>query len=148
MEKDHTVTVRNLTSEDLAVFHVELCEVNWGVCVDGEPVACFQAEDDGDGWLRVHANVLRHRLHPRLTYAYAKTFSDQLLAYGAVGLICEIALRNRAAVWIARQAGYAEVSRNDEFITLVRYGQTQTETNADSIQSDEHVYRMETIEYA
>lgn len=112
--------VRNATHDECAAFGITPCEINWAVLVSDTIAAIYQAEDDGDGWLAVHANVKPRSLHPALTAAYARTFCDQLLAYGAAGLKAEIPLTNRAAQRMARKAGFEEVCRNDEWMTLKR----------------------------
>jgi hypothetical protein len=114
------IAVRQATPDEAALLTDLWCDVNWGVYYGGQLVALFQAEDDGDGWLNVHANVARRRLHPRLTYFYAKSFSDRLLELGAVGLKAEIKIANRAAIRIAKAAGYTEQTRNDEWVILTR----------------------------
>ena len=141
--------VRNLTPDEISEFSTTPCEVNWGVFLHGRPVACFQAEDDGDGWLAVHATVKRRSLHPSLTLAYAKTFCDQLLAYGAAGLKAEIPTNNRAAVRIARAGGLREVSRNESFITMVRYGKEETTgTETDALPVEYDVHGMGAVQYS
>jgi hypothetical protein len=55
-----------------------------------------------------------------LTYFYAKTFSDRLLELGAAGLKAEIKVKHRAAIRIAKAAGYTEQTRNDEWVVLTR----------------------------
>ncbi len=114
------IAVRQATPDEAARLTELWCDVNWGVYYGDELLALFQAEDDGDGWLNVHANVARHRLHPKLTYFYAKTFSDRLLELGAVGLKAEIKVNHRAAIRIAKAAGYTEQTRNDEWVVLTR----------------------------
>ena len=109
-----------VTPEEALKFTEHWCDVNWGVYWNGELLALFQAEDDGDGWLNVHAHVARRRLHPKVTHMYAKMFSDRLLELGAAGLKAEIKVQNRAAIRIAKAAGYAEQTRNDEWVTLTR----------------------------
>jgi RimJ/RimL family protein N-acetyltransferase len=51
---------------------------------------------------------------------FAKQFSDRLLELGARGLKAEIEIKNRAAIRIAKAAGYTEQARNDEWVTLTR----------------------------
>lgn len=149
MEEDHALEVRSLTPDEISEFSTTPCEVNWGVFLHGRPVACFQAEDDGDGWLAVHAFVKRRSLHPSLTLAYAKTFCDQLLAYGAAGLKAEIPTNNRAAVRIARAGGMREVSQNDDFITLVRYGKEETAgTKTDALPVEHDLHGMGAVQYS
>lgn len=116
-----SVTARVLTLEECEKFDAEPCPINWGIVCNGEPVACFQAEPEADGWLSVHANVKRRALHPAISAAYAKTFSEDLMRHGAVGLVAEIAINNRAAIRLAKAAGYKEVHRNESWMTLV-YG--------------------------
>jgi len=95
-------------------------EINWGVTWNDKIVALFQAQDDGDGWLAVHANVPRHTIHPTVTYLYARQFADRLLELGAVGLKAEIEVKNRAAIRVAKAAGFVEQTRNDEWVVLTR----------------------------
>ncbi len=142
MEKSDALTVRNLTPEEISDFGVEPCPINWGVISDNRVVACFQAEPaEVGGWLNVHANVHRKSLHPALTYAYAKTFSDQLIRYGAKGLMCEIPNKNRAAIRVAAAAGFLITSKNDEFTTLVRHGkQDESSSGAISTEYDEYLH--------
>lgn len=106
--------------EDVAEFNAPVRDVNWGIWHNDRLIALFQAEDDGDGYLAVHANVKRRSLHPVLAYAFAYTFSTDLLRQGAVGLKAEIDLRNKAAIRMAKKAGYTEVSRNDDWVILRR----------------------------
>lgn len=120
MEENYTLTVRNATHDECTAFGITPCDINWAVLLNETIAAIYQAEDDGDGWLAVHANVKPHTLHPVLTAAYARTFCDQLLAYGAAGLKAEIPIANRAAQRMARKAGFEEVCRNDEWVTLKR----------------------------
>ena len=141
MEENNALTVRNLTPDEISDFGIEPCPINWGVISDNRVLACFQAEPaDKDGWLNVHANVQRKSLHPALTYAYAKTFSDQLIDYGALGLTCEIPNKNRAAIRVAAAAGFLITSKNDEFTTLVRHGkQDKGSSGAISTEHDEYL---------
>lgn len=109
-------------------FGCQWMEVNWGVWYDDELAALFQAEALGNGWLNVHATVSRRKLHPQITKMYAKAFSDRLLELGATGLQAEIELKNRAAILMAKAAGYSETSRNDEWVLLTREPDGQEET--------------------
>jgi len=112
--------VRRATLEETLLFGADILDVNWGVFWDSELIALFQAEDDGDEWLNVHATVARRRLHPALTKMFAKQFSDRLLELGAVGLKAEIETSNRAAIRIAKAAEYTEQTRNDQWVVLTR----------------------------
>ena len=112
--------VRQATLEEVKSFAADFLDVNWGVFWEGAMVALFQAEDDGGGWLNVHATVPKRTLHPEVTKMYAKRFSDRLLELGAVGLKAEIDIKNRAAIRIAKAAGYTEQTRNDKWVVLTR----------------------------
>lgn len=143
------LTTGVLTPSDVQGFGLDVCEVNWGVFVNGSLVACFQAEEEPDGWLNVHANVKRRSLHPALTYGYARSFSDRLIELGAPGLRCEIKNNNRAAIRVAAAAGFHIDSRNDEFTTLVKYGkQDQSSSDAVPKHDNQHIHGMDAIEYA
>jgi len=111
---------KQATWGETLLFGADILDVNWGVFWNGDLVALFQAEDDGGGWLNVHASVLRRRLHPALTKMFAKQFSDRLLELGAVGLKAEIEISNRAAIRIAKAAEYTEQTRNDQWVVLTR----------------------------
>lgn len=111
---------KQATWGETLLFGADILDVNWGVFWNGDLVALFQAEDDGGGWLNVHASVLRRRLHPTLTKMFAKQFSDRLLELGAVGLKAEIKISNRAAIRIAKAAEYTEQTRNDQWVVLTR----------------------------
>jgi hypothetical protein len=124
---------RQATVEEVQVFGGEWTDVNWGIWYDGEMAALFQADNDGDGWLNVHAKVARRKLHPAVTKIYAKAFSDRLLELGAIGLKAEIEPRNRAAIQMAKAAGYREVNRNDEWVLLVREPDGKEETTATTV---------------
>lgn len=113
-------SARIATPDECAAFGIESLPINWAVVLRDEIAAIYQAENDGDGWLAVHAHVKPRTLHPLLSAAYAKTFSDQLLQHGASGLVAEIPPQHRAALRMARAAGFAEVCRNDEWVTLKR----------------------------
>lgn len=115
-----TITTGQATREQVEEMEIPWREINWVVMVNGAVAAIFQAEDDGDGCLAVHATVKRRTLHPKLTHAYAHLFSSDLLRLGARQLKAEISIKNRAAIRIARAAGFAEISRNDEWVTLER----------------------------
>jgi len=136
---------RQATSAECREFGVDVCDVNWGVWLNGKLVALFQAENDGEGWLVVHANVKPRALHPGVTQIYAAKFAKDLLDYGAAGLKAEIPVTNRAAIRLAKAAGFNEIHRNDEWVSLVRYGKEETATATDAVQSDEHLYRVETV---
>ena len=114
--------------QEVADFGATWTEINWGVWYDDELAALFQAEPLGNGWLNVHATVKRRTLHPEITKLHAKAFSNRLLELGATGLQAEIELKNRAAIRMAKAAGYSEISRNDEWVTLVRKPDGQEET--------------------
>lgn len=117
------LSVRNLTPEEVRTFgYEEPNQVNWGVCLDDEPVAYFSAEPEAEGRLEVHVTAKRHRLHPQVLKLYAKQFSDRLLALGARGLIAKIAPTNRASLWVAKAAGFQEQSRDKDIVILVKYG--------------------------
>lgn len=117
------LSVRNLTLEEIQGFGFEKPDdVNWGVCVDGVPVAYFSAESDGTGRLNVHVNVKRRSIHPLLVKAYAKTFCDQLLTLGATGLLCRIEQSNRAAIRIARAAGFTETGHEGSLKIMEHHG--------------------------
>lgn len=111
---------RQATIGEVLFFGASVLDVNWGVFWGGDLVALFQAEEDGDDWLNVHASVLRRRLHPALTKMFAKQFSDRLLELGAAGLKAEIEVKNRAAIRIAKAAEYREQTRNDQWVVLTR----------------------------
>ena len=113
---------RSLTPEEVDAFGADLCPVNWGVIWQGEILACFQAEpEDCESLvLNVHANVKRRALHPAVTAAYAKTFSDRLVELGASELMCRIKPENRAALRMAKAAGYRESGTEDGCIVLRR----------------------------
>jgi RimJ/RimL family protein N-acetyltransferase len=55
-----------------------------------------------------------------VTYLYARQFADRLLELGAVGLKAEIEVKNRAAIRVAKAAGFVEQTRNDEWVVLTR----------------------------
>jgi len=124
------LSVRDLTPAEVREFGYEWGNaVNWGVCLNGEPVAYFSAEPlDGDV-LEVHATAKRHRLHPAILREYAQKFSNRLLALGAPSLVAKIAPTNRASIWLAKAAGFTEQSRDNDFVVLVKYEQTKTSTN-------------------
>jgi len=124
------LSVRDLTPEEVREFgYQEVNSVNWGVCLNGEPVAYFSAEPlDGDV-LEVHATAKRRRLHPAILREYAQKFSDRLLALGATGLVAKIASTNRASLWLAKAAGFREQGVEGDFVVLVKYEQTETSTN-------------------
>lgn len=118
---------------EIEEFGGQTMDVNWGVWYDDELVALFQAEALGNGWLNVHATVTRRKLHPQVTKMYAKAFSDRLLELGATGLQAEIEPKNRAAILMAKAAGYEEAHRNDEWVLLTRKPDGQEETAATSV---------------
>jgi hypothetical protein len=127
------ITTGQVQQEDVEAFGLPWRDVNWGIWLGDRLAAVFQAEEDGDGCLAVHATVPRRTLHPRLTYAYAYLFASDLLRLGAKELKAEIAIRNRAAIRVARNAGFTEVSRNDEWVTLrrgVEHGKTKADPDA------------------
>lgn len=143
--------VRNLTPDEISEFSTTPCEVNWGVFLHGRPVACFQAEDDGDGWLLVHAHVHRHTLHPVLAAAYAKTFSDQLLQHGAAGLVADIKPNNRAAIRLAKSAGFRVARITEQFVTLVKTDERKKETTGtetDALPVEYDVHGMGAVQYS
>jgi hypothetical protein len=115
-----TFSTRVLLPSEVIKFGQPVYEINWGVTWNDKIVALFQAQDDGDGWLAVHANVPRHTIHPTVTYLYARQFADRLLELGAVGLKAEIEVKNRAAIRVAKAAGFVEQTRNDEWVVLTR----------------------------
>lgn len=121
---------RQAVPEEVRDFGADWTDINWGVWYHGELVALYQADEDGDGWLNVHATVLRRALHPAITKNYARIFSDRLLELGACGLKAEIAPWNRAAIRMAKAAGYREVSRNDEWVLLMREADGKETANA------------------
>ena len=121
------MTTRNATPEECAAFGVEVCPVNWAVEYQGQVAAIFRAEPEADGWLYVHADVKRHVLHPQVVYHFARIFSDRLLELGAVGLVAEIPAGNRAAVWVAKRAGFRVEHVNEEFTLLVKEHGRKTE---------------------
>lgn len=123
------LSVRNLTLEEIRAFGYDWANaVNWGVCLDGEPVAYFSAEPEEDGRLEVHVTALRHRLHPQVLKMCAKQLSNRLLALGANGLVAKIAPGNRASLSVAKAAGFVELSRDNETIVLVKHEQTEDAT--------------------
>lgn len=124
---------RQATPAEVRDFDADWTDINWGVWYNGELVALFQADEDGDGWLNVHATVARRTLHPTVSKAYAKTFSDRLLELGAYGLKAEIEPWNRAAILMAKAAGYREVNRNDEWVLLVRESDGKEETSTTTV---------------
>lgn len=120
------LSTRTLMPEEVAAFGVEAYELNWGVLLDGAPVACFRAEIDGTGGLWVHANVTRRTLTPKQTRAFAKAFCEQLLGYGYNQLRTQIDQRNRAALRLVRAIGFHEIDRTDKDIVL-HYGKRNQE---------------------
>jgi hypothetical protein len=114
------LTTRVVMPSEVIEFGQPVYEINWGVMLDSKIVALFQAQDDGDGWLAVHANVPRHTIHPKITHLYALQFADRLLELGAVGLKAEIEINNRAAIRVAKAAGFVEQTRNNEWVVLTR----------------------------
>ncbi|HYE59368.1 MAG TPA: hypothetical protein VD948_12725, partial [Rhodothermales bacterium] len=108
-----SLEARTLTPEEVAAFGREPLLFNWGVIYNGEPVACFQAEAERGGVLNVHATV-RRGLHPQVTRAYARRFSEELLCRGAASLICRIPRTNRAAIRMATAAGYVKEGADGE----------------------------------
>ena len=99
--------------------------IDWGICLNDEPVVYFSAEPEADGRLEVHVTAKRRRLHPQLIKLYARQFSNRLLALGANGLIAKIAPGNRASLSVAKAAGFVELSRDDETIVLVKNNETE-----------------------
>ena len=95
--------------------------INWGVIVNGRIVACFSAEPESYEplILNVHANVRRHTLRPAETVTIARSFSEQLLAQGAAQLLCRIPLSNRAALRMAKAAGYQPDHTEDSDQVLI-----------------------------
>ena len=113
-------TTRQATEEEVVAFGQEFIEINWGVWLGDKLVALFQAEEEPDGWLNVHARVLRRTLHPDITKMYAKSFSNRLLELGATGLKADIPATHRAAIRIAKAAGFVETGREENRIILTR----------------------------
>jgi hypothetical protein len=113
-------TTRQATEEEAWDFSQMFVEVNWGVWLGDKMVALFQAEEEPDGWLNVHAMVKRRTLHPEITKMYAKSFANRLLELGAKGLKAEIQRTNRAAIRVARAAGFTEQGTDDEWVILTR----------------------------
>lgn len=126
------IKVDKASTEEVASMKLRFMDVNWGLWIDGELLGIFQAEEDSDGWLAVHANVMRHRVHPIITKKIAHSFATDLLKLGAVGLKAEIAVDNRAAIRMAKNAGFTEVHRNENWVTLRRENGS-TETNPDAV---------------
>jgi RimJ/RimL family protein N-acetyltransferase len=119
------LSVRNLTAEEIRGFgYNEPNTINWGVILNGEPVAYFSAEPEHDGRLEVHVTAKRHKLHPRLIRQYAEQLGNRLLELGAKGLIARVALDNRASIAAAKAAGFDEESRDNEFVVMVKNEQT------------------------
>jgi hypothetical protein len=98
--------------------------IDWGVVLDGEPVAYFSAEPEPDGRLEVHVTAKRRKLHPKLLRMYAEQLGNRLLELGAKGLIARVALDNRASIAAAMAAGFNEESRDDDFVVMVKNEQT------------------------
>ena len=119
-----------VTDQDVRAFGLDVCEVNWGVWLNNVLVALFQAEEGGEGWLTVHANVKPRTIHPAITQIYARQFSDDLLRYGA-RLKAEIPPRHRAALRLAKAAGFTEIHRNDEWVVLEKVRDGQKEGSED-----------------
>lgn len=136
---------RQATSAECREFGQDPCDVNWGVWVNGKLCALFQAENNGDGWLNVHANVKPRTLHPGVSQIYAAKFAKDLLDYGAAGLKAEIPVTNRAAIRLAKAAGFNETHRNDEWVLLVRYGQKEGADATVTVPADEHLHGVETV---
>lgn len=114
------ITTGSVTKENVQAFSLPWRDVNWGVWVNGVLVAIFQAQEEENGILAVHANVSRRALHPILTKAYALMFANDLLRYGAPSLVAEIPETNRAALRIARAAGFIETERKEGYVVLRR----------------------------
>jgi len=116
------ITVRTITAEEVKAFDnrgYDPDSINWAVCLDDEPVVYFSAEPEAEGWLEIHCTALRHRLHPHLIIAYAKSFARQLLDRGFIGLIANIAPANRASIWLGLAVGFKEIRRNSQWVTMV-----------------------------
>lgn len=114
------MTFRQATEAECADFSIPFLPINWAVEYQGEVAAIFQAQPDGDDWLLVHANAKRHTIHPKVLGDIARQFSDRLLELGAIGVRAEIADWNRAAIWLAKAAGYQEKGRSDGWVLLER----------------------------
>ncbi len=115
------ISVRNLTQDEVRGFgYEELNAVNWGVILNGEPVAYFSAEPIGDDILEVHVTAKRRKLHPKLLRVHAEQMSNRLLELGAKGLVAKIAPDNRASIAVAMAAGFDEESRDDNFVVMVK----------------------------
>lgn len=115
------ISVRNLTPDEIRGFgYEETNSINWGVILDGEPVAYFSAEPEPDGRMEIHVTAKRRRLHPAVLREYATKLGNRLLELGAKGLIARVALTNRASIWAARAADFIEESRDDEWVILTK----------------------------
>lgn len=112
-------TARQAIDAEVRAFGLDICDVNWGVWMNNVLVALFQAENEGDGWMCVHANVKPRTVHPGITQIYAAKFSNDLLGYGAK-LKAEIPPKHRAALRLAKAAGFTEIHRNAEWVILTK----------------------------
>ena len=130
-----------VSQEEVEEFGLPWRHVNWGVRVgnlqatQGQTlVAIFQAqEEEGEeGCLAVHAKVLRRSLHPSLSLQFAHMFATDLLQLGATTLKAEIDVKHRAALRMAKAAGFVEETRDDKWVTLRRGqdGQCKISQNA------------------
>lgn len=116
-----SIVTRQAAPEEVADFAQPLCPINWAVEKDGNVAALFQAQEDDDGWLLVHANAKRRTIHPAVLGQIAKDFSDRLLELEAIGLRAQIAAKNRAAIRLAKKAGYVQQRVDgDGFVILER----------------------------
>lgn len=127
-------SARQATDAEVRAFGLDVCDINWGVWLNNVLAALFQAENEGDNWLCVHANVKPRTLHPAITQIYARKFSEDLLRYGA-RLKAELPPRHRAALRLAKAAGFTEIHRSNEWVVLekVRDGQKEGENRAATV---------------
>ncbi len=110
-----------MTPEECASFGVRHLPVSWGVFYRDELAAVFRAEPLHNGWLAVHADARRHTLTPRVVQACARSFAAQLLEQGARGLLCKIPNANRAAIRLAKAAGFTPCQQTSTETILIKH---------------------------
>lgn len=119
------------TEEEFVATHSAHPWVCWGVYANGELAACFSMEQQPDRSIAVH--VSSNRLLPfNILKKIAKGCADGLLASGVPYLSASAPNDKRAAIWLAKAAGFQEVNRTETMVELVRHGH-ENEANSKSV---------------
>lgn len=110
------------TEDEFVAQHSAPPWICWGIYMHDRLSACFSMEQQSDGAVSVH--VSSDRTIPfNLLKLIAKGCADGLLAHGVPCLTASVPVRNRAAIWLAKAAGFQEIKRDEENVELIRNGE-------------------------